>query len=576
MGRPKSSKVWRSYEAAAEWAQAQKLTGAEQWRSKVKEPGFLPEDIPACPNTCYGETFRAKGGYGAFLGTGRVATRCREYRSLVEASDWAQAQGVRGFDDWMRQVKRPGFLPKDIPACPNKVYGKAFKKLGGYGGFLGTGRVSNAAKGAQFWSLEKVTRWARKQGVSGQSDWFRRCKDPSFRPKGVPSAPVSAYGKEAFAAIGGWGGFLGTGNISSAQVRKTAVSLNEAAAWARKQGVISCTDWFEKIKADRTWLSQGIPRNPAASYGDAFRRMGGWPGFLGQARRAGQSKVEQVIRHAFCEVFDCQTEGRSKVVVPGHRPFLVDMVCPSLRLVVEYDGRRFHAEPASIARDRLKTDRLCQAGWLVVRLREYPLPLLREEWDVHVSHEGDYQARIRVMFEHLAFLAEQGEIKGGKTQAKVIRRKMKNLRSASYTSLLSAGWRPMEEAAKWAQSMKVTSSTDWRRRKRESGFLPWDIPANPDRDYGREFQERGGWGWFLGTGVQATSSRKYRSLQAARRWAVAQGFKNALDWFHAAREDRVPKDIPRHPPGVYAQPFKSKGGWGWFLGTGNRSTRPHG
>lgn len=60
----------------------------------------------------------------------------------------------------------------------------------------------------------------------------------------------------------------------------------------------------------------------------------------------------------------------------------VDICIPELRLIVEYDGRYFHA--GREVRDAAKTARLTAAGMRIVRVREV-LPALDPDWDVEVD-----------------------------------------------------------------------------------------------------------------------------------------------------------------------------------------------
>jgi rubrerythrin len=59
--------------------------------------------------------------------------------------------------------------------------------------------------------------------------------------------------------------------------------------------------------------------------------------------------------------------------IPVHRrsPVRADIVVPDLRVIVEYDGVRFHAELDR--RDRAQTAALKSVGWTVLRVREQPL-----------------------------------------------------------------------------------------------------------------------------------------------------------------------------------------------------------
>lgn len=57
----------------------------------------------------------------------------------------------------------------------------------------------------------------------------------------------------------------------------------------------------------------------------------------------------------------------TNVIVEGHR---VDMVWVDRRLVVEFDSRRFHSDPAAFETDRLRDARLIAAGYTVMRITE--------------------------------------------------------------------------------------------------------------------------------------------------------------------------------------------------------------
>jgi len=56
-----------------------------------------------------------------------------------------------------------------------------------------------------------------------------------------------------------------------------------------------------------------------------------------------------------------------------------------LRVVVEFDGLWWHNGSENYERDAKKSDRLREAGWKVIRVRERPLPLINPEFDVAVG-----------------------------------------------------------------------------------------------------------------------------------------------------------------------------------------------
>jgi hypothetical protein len=70
--------------------------------------------------------------------------------------------------------------------------------------------------------------------------------------------------------------------------------------------------------------------------------------------------------HSFVE---CDLDNHG-IIVAG-KVLDVDIVVPSLRLLVEYDGAYWHQDNEDA--DRRKSKTLRQAGWRVIRVREAPL-----------------------------------------------------------------------------------------------------------------------------------------------------------------------------------------------------------
>jgi hypothetical protein len=98
-----------------------------------------------------------------------------------------------------------------------------------------------------------------------------------------------------------------------------------------------------------------------------------------ECREAGKSKVELAHHEAAVRVFGAASSGRAVIDEAFmHRArWLVDItsVTPAgLQVAIEYDGAYWHAGKAAI--DTAKSLDLLAAGWLVVRLRERPLPAL--------------------------------------------------------------------------------------------------------------------------------------------------------------------------------------------------------
>ncbi|MFF1604200.1 zinc-ribbon domain-containing protein [Streptomyces mirabilis] len=70
------------------------------------------------------------------------------------------------------------------------------------------------------------------------------------------------------------------------------------------------------------------------------------------------------------------TQPAGAKLTAGGRRWEVDILISAPRVVVEFDGRYWHAQPGSEARDRRKSDAIRAAGYTLIRVREDPLPVL--------------------------------------------------------------------------------------------------------------------------------------------------------------------------------------------------------
>lgn len=79
----------------------------------------------------------------------------------------------------------------------------------------------------------------------------------------------------------------------------------------------------------------------------------------------------------------------------------VDVLCAGLRIIVEYDGSFWHDEV--LERDTRKTQDLISNGWLVVRVRQAPLPMVGP-WDVagEVKDPDTFNMTVQVLDQILA------------------------------------------------------------------------------------------------------------------------------------------------------------------------------
>jgi predicted helicase len=123
-------------------------------------------------------------------------------------------------------------------------------------------------------------------------------------------------------------------------------------------------------------------------------------------------------------------------------------------------------------------------------------------------------------------------------------------------------FRSYKEAKKYAQSLKLKNSRDWRSHTKSKNF-PKDIPVAPGQVYKKEFK---GFGIFLGTGNISNSLKEFRSYKEAKKYAQSLKFKDRKEWYAHAKTKEFPNDIPFHP-----NTYKEYEGMGFFLGTTYRS-----
>jgi superfamily II DNA or RNA helicase len=135
---------------------------------------------------------------------------------------------------------------------------------------------------------------------------------------------------------------------------------------------------------------------------------------------------------------------------------------------------------------------------------------------------------------------------------------------------------PYYEAVKFTRKLGLKTQSDWpgycKGKRPDLPQKPVNIPNSPLSVYGEEFSKNGGWGAWLGTGRRKTGWKTYNE---AVKFVHALGLKSQHDWLDYLRGEHPnlpekPWDIPRDPANLYGEEFKRNGGWGAWLGTGNR------
>jgi len=188
---------WRPYAEARAWVQSLGIKSQAEWTKLTKQDGLIPDDIPKYPWEVYADEWTF---LGEFLGTNRLATFNRTYRTFNQARDWALAKQLKSRTEWVRLAKQDGWLPADIPANVHNVYQQEWIS---WGDFLGTGNL--CSRDYQWRSYISARNWARKQNLSTREAWRALYKSKAF-PRDIPASPQCVYASEWIS----WGDFLGS------------------------------------------------------------------------------------------------------------------------------------------------------------------------------------------------------------------------------------------------------------------------------------------------------------------------------------------------------------------------------
>lgn len=206
-----------SFEEAMRFARQNNIQTSRQWKSIEK----MPRRMPRSPHVVYKKEFQEIGGWGGFLGTGKVSLVkqkiLRQYVSYEEAKAWGKEQGITTSAEWKQCKMRP----ENIPLSPHHQYKEEFYEKGGWGGLLETGFV--AYRNRTFVSYQEAQKWAIENNVKSSLEWSL-----IERPANIPSTPGKMYKKE-FMKNGGWRGFLGIKRLHGVSMNELFIkaALNE-------------------------------------------------------------------------------------------------------------------------------------------------------------------------------------------------------------------------------------------------------------------------------------------------------------------------------------------------------------
>ena len=199
---------WRPFEEARAFVNGLQLTGQSEWREYCKgrlpSKGMLPKDLPASPNQVYKD--RGWFSWGDWLGTGTIAPRLIQYRTFLQAREFARSLDLKGVDEWFKfchgEYKDKGGLPPDIPTTPYNTY----RNEGwiSFGDWLGTGSIATFLR--QYRPFHEARDYVRRLELKNAHQWNMYIKGqlPSkgSLPKDIPMNPRKVYEDEGWINLG--------------------------------------------------------------------------------------------------------------------------------------------------------------------------------------------------------------------------------------------------------------------------------------------------------------------------------------------------------------------------------------
>ncbi len=225
------------------------LESKNDW-DKFSKSNKLPKNIPTNPNRSYKKEWI---DWGDWLGTGRIATHLKQYRSFQEARNYVQVLGLKNPKGWKAFVKTDK-MPQDIPRNPNQVYKD--KGWNGFHDWLGIYRIGSGLK--KHILFEDARKFARALGLTGANEWKKFAKSDKM-PQDIPRNPNQVYKDKGWTS---WGDWTGTNVIATYKIKYRTHS--EAKKFVRSLGLKTANEWRAFVKSGK--LPKDIPANPWTTY----------------------------------------------------------------------------------------------------------------------------------------------------------------------------------------------------------------------------------------------------------------------------------------------------------------------
>ena len=472
------------------------------------------------------------------------------YSTLEEASHAAQALGIMVKTEYNKRYKEDPRLPSN-PQC---IY---VDKWQSWPIFLGQyDRIKN-----YYSTLEEASRAAQTLGIMISIEYNKRYKED---PR-LPREPQRVYADK----WQNWLIFLGQYD----RIKNFYSTLEEAAHAAQALNITTVTEYSKRYKEDR-----GLPNSPQSVYADEWQS---WPIFLGQYDRIKNlySTLEEASHAAQALGIMVKTEYNKRYKEDPRLPsnplrIYVDKWQSWPIFLGQYNRRKHHyatLEEASRAAQALNITTVAEYNKRYKedpRLPSNPQRVYADEWQNWPVFLGQYE-RIKNFYSTLEEASHAAQTLNITTVTEYSKRYKEDPRLPSNPQRVYADeWQSLpiflgqydriknlystlEEASRAAQALNITTATEYNKRYKEDRGLP----SEPKRTYVDEWQN---WSVFLGQ----YDRRKgfYPTLEQASSAAQALGIMTYSEYNKRYKED--PR-LLSSPQRVYADKWQS---WSLFFG----------
>jgi len=520
----KTSTRWRSFQIAKEWAQSLGLTSETQWR--VFRKAGLPTDIPSNPNREYADDWK---GWGDWLGTERVASQHKHYRSYQEASDWAKTNGIKKLNDWKRITSEPTF-PSDIPIVPYNTYRDEWVS---WGSFLQTGYVHYKARSRA--TFEEAKAWAKEMRVYTSNDWYALAKQGRMPPE-IP-VNIAQYYEE----WSDWSNFLDNKIKGGASIVETVISKELCQFFKVDESVRTIrlkTGRYKRVDIVLPDLNMLIEYDGAHWHKNQVekdRRDNELLGEVGwRVLRIRELPLERISPIDLLVDPKDSLYGKMSSLL---KKLVLDELIPNSPEIQSYlKSGKLSSRSIGIQENNWLSFSEAKRWVSVLALKS------ETEWRRHKKF-GVLPEVIPATPEE-AYRTEWlgwGDFLGTGNKAP------------------SKNMKPFGQARDYIRALNLKDSRAWRRFVKTE-MCPDDIPSSPDTFY----KEWVSWMDWLGTEHSAKRKRNWLSFEEAVLLSRSLNLKSESEWRKARKNGRIPPELPAAPEQLYKAEWQ---GWKYWLGT---------